>query len=417
MALVDCHIFEAIAERYRGSLPFLPNLRRLEWDGDAAVYSYISLFLGPQLAHLTFCALNYEGSPSADGVLSIKLKCPFIRKLRVHYAYKAERPDLLASVSDLVGHAASLEDIYCAFPLAPATIVNLSRHPTLKTMRLFDHPLAIVRSLTDADGGFISAPPPFFNLTSAEFESWDGQSTVQLIKAFKTSTHLHVLTIRSNEPVAFTEDHNYTSLSTYYPSLFRDYHPSSISDLGFSDLFSAICSSFPHLRSLRIHIWPPRRHPPNSPPAVFRPLYPLRSLTSLDLSAIRGFELDDEVINDMGSAWPSLRHLVMNNRHLLRPKLTLRGLAHLLHSCSRLKTLWISISVFVHDLSILKTDPPKPNRDIRDLDLGYSTAEEGVSADELGGVLKGLCPGLYYFHVVPKVGSREAWNFDVHGVE
>src|ERR1700733_3623507 len=104
----------------------------------------------------------------------------------------------------------------------------------------------------------------------------------------------------------------------------------------------------------------------------------------------------------MGSAWPSLRHLVLNNRHVVWPKLTLCGLAHFLCCCSCLEVLRTSIFVSAQHISSLKDFPPKPNMALRDLDLGYSAAEEGVSGRELGRVPKGLCPEVVYFHVVPK---------------
>ena len=405
MSLVDSKIFQAIAARYRGHQPFLPNLRDLNWNGDETVYSYMSLFLNPQLTALQFCAPSYPNNPSPTLIESISTKCPHIRNLGVSFAYKAQRPDLFAPVSHLIGHIPVLEYLHCGFPLSPATIVHLSRLSTLTDMHLSDHPFAIIRSLVGE-----ASVAPFSSLVNLAIAGWDGPSLIQLLRMM-TLPQLKNLTIRLNHPSTFMEDQNASFLSVYHPAVFQEYLPSSVDDSDLMHIFHAICDSCSSgLPSFMIRLWPWRKHPPNSPPMIFRPLLRLTGLTFLNVHDVRGFEFDDATIREIASAWPSLQHLQTNNRHVVDSKVTLRGFSDLLEGCSQLNELWINISVFAVDVKVFRNARGIPNTSVKTLDLGYSRAEDDVLKTDMADIFALLCPCLTYFHVVPKDGSRDAWS-------
>ena len=111
---------------------------------------------------------------------------------------------------------------------------------------------------------------------------------------------------------------------------------------------------------------------------VIRPLLYLTGITRLNVHDLRGFDLDDDVVQDMTSAWPSLQSLSTNNRRVRRPKVTLLGFSDLLRKCRQLEELMISIYAAASDITDVKAGVPVPNRSIHTFDLGYSVAEEDV---------------------------------------
>ena len=404
---VDPEIFQAVAVREHGESHFLPCLFDLNWGGDTAVYSYISLFLGPQLTRLSFCAPDGLTTISPATITSIKSTCPFLRNLWINRAYLAKRSDLFASVSDVIGHLSVIENLTSNFPLSPTSILHLSRLPTLKYMGLFDHPMAITHSLVACGGASMS---PFSHLTSLTITAWDGPSLVKLFRTLNL-IRLAKLMITLNDPSMFSQDGNAFSLSEYHPSLFKGYQPSPIDDLKLAHIFEALCDSCScglHSLSIGIRPWP--RHPPVSPPFIMRPLLRLTSLTFLSLKDVRGFDLDDAIMHEMTSAWPLLRHLDTNNRHVAHPKVTLHGFSNILGGCSQLEELHISIYVSASDVTTVKSMGCITNRSMHTLDLGYSEAEKDIDPVELAEVVNSLCPNLHSFHVVPKTGHCESWD-------
>lgn len=407
MGFVDPQIFQALALRYRKVSSFLPSLFHLGWDADKLVYPYISLFLGPRIIKLSLCVPRLPNIPSPDVIASIKERSPFIRHIWINQPYQVYRHDLIAPVSDVLEQLSVIENLTCGFPLRPGTIRHLSRLPTLKYMHLFDHPLAIMRSL-DIDHGISTSPFP--HLTNLIIKGWDGPSLVQLLKTI-TLTCIRTLEITLNEPSVFGEDGNHFSLSEHHPSVFKGYQPSTINDLDLIRIFETLRDRCSHmLISLSIRLDPSPRHPPNSPPMVIRPLLWLTGITHLYVHNLRGFDLDDAAVQDMASAWPSLQCLFTNNRHVLQPKVTLLGFSDLLQKCRQLDELVISIYVSSSGITDVTAGEPVPNTSIRILDLGYSVAEEDVDQRKLTKLVNDICPKLHDFHVAPKI-NREAWDF------
>jgi hypothetical protein len=403
-AFVDPEIFQALALRCHGDSPFLPRLYDLCWVADKPVYSYISLFLGPRITKLWLGGKI----PSPDVITSIKERCPFIQNLQIYRDLRVYQPDLIASVSDVLGQLSVIENLTCRFPLRPATIRHLSRLSTLKYMHLFDHPLAITNSL-NVDSEISTSP--FSHLTNLIIEGWDGLSLVQLLRIL-TLTHLGTLEIMLNVPSHFNEYGNHLSLSEYHPSVFKRYQPSTIDDLDLTLIFETLLDRCSHmLNSLSISECPRDYHSPISPPVVIRPLLHLTGLTHLKVRDIRGFYLDDAIVQEMASAWPSLQYLCTNNRHAEQPNVTLLGFSDLLQKCPQLTELSISIYASATDIAAVMAREPVPNMSIRTLDLGYSEAEEDVDPRKLVELLSDICPKLDCFLVVPKNRNREAWNF------
>jgi hypothetical protein len=107
----------------------------------------------------------------------------------------------------------------------------------------------------------------------------------------------------------------------------------------------------------------------------------------------------------MASAWPSLRHLIINNREITEPNVTLYGFSDLLLRCPQLEILYISVYVSANAAMAVGV---VPNRSIHTLSVGYSVVEEEVDPVKLAKVVSGICPNLHNFHVSP-IGC-EPWD-------
>jgi hypothetical protein len=76
-----------------------------------------------------------------------------------------------------------------------------------------------------------------------------------------------------------------------------------------------------------------------------QPSFAAKGLMSLNVQDVCGFDFGDATIRAIPSAWPSLRCLATNNKHMVHPKMTLHGLSDLLHRYSQLKALCIYVSL------------------------------------------------------------------------
>jgi hypothetical protein len=114
----------------------------------------------------------------------------------------------------------------------------------------------------------------------------------------------------------------------YYPPIFKKYLPSAVNDSDLMENFQAVSDSCHFsLRSLIMRIYPSLRYPPISPPVVLSPLLRLKGLISLSVHDVRGFHFDDTTIRDIVFAWPPLRCLATNNRHMVHSSRPFRPFA------------------------------------------------------------------------------------------
>lgn len=397
---INPEILQALALRDCENSPFLPVLLDLHWDGDISIFSYMSSFLGPRLARLSLCIPSGLNAGPAV-VSSIQTKSPFLRSLFVECTYNEYR-----DVSD-VTNLSKLENLTCGIPLSSTSILHLSRLSTLKDLSLVDHPLVIIRSLNVDDR---TSAPPFVHLTSLAIRGWDGPSLIQLLRVI-ISPQLRRLSITLKYSTNFPNDRDIRALLECHPSVFQDYQPTAVDDFDLIQIFEAVCDSCTSLCTLLINGNPLGFPEPSvSPPNVIRPLLRLTSLTNLDVREARAFDLNDDMLHEMGSAWPSLRCLHIGDMSMEFPRVTLRGFSNLLRRCSQMEQLSIVISVSPDDAKAVLGAGIIVNESMRRLDLGHSKAEDGVDPVMLAGAICGLCPNLFYLYVSPTSGSREAWN-------
>ncbi|GLB44545.1 hypothetical protein LshimejAT787_1701720 [Lyophyllum shimeji] len=126
--------------------------------------------------------------------------------------------------------------------------------------------------------------------------------------------------------------------------------------------------SLPHLTSLDIRIPFKHRRAPNpnnlTSPITFQTFEPLLSIVNLDtlrISVDCAFDLNVDELVKMGSAWPRLRVLELQDRTIQStPPVTLAGLIPLLASCPNLEELALRVDAFqsIPDFAQLGTFVP-----------------------------------------------------------
>lgn len=87
-------------------------------------------------------------------------------------------------------------------------------------------------------------------------------------------------------------------------------------------------------------------------------------LPAFDVMTFRHFDIDDDIIREMISAWPLLQTLKMSRSRRIASPVTLLGLSDLLQGCTQLKELYISMCVSAHEVKALINARAVPNRSI-----------------------------------------------------
>jgi hypothetical protein len=392
--IIEQLMSEALADHFQKS-PVLPNLRRLYCYEGAMINKYMGLFLAPRLTRLLFCP-STRSSPDPAVVESINTACPNLRTLdiRPELSFACDAHSLLASASTLIRSLSALESLHCEFPLSPATIIHLSRLPSLTEVSMFDHPAATARSLAG-----ISAPA-FAHLTFLAIPAWDGPSTANLLRALYLK-NLEILNIIFYSPSDFR--HHGALLKLYHPHAFNNYQSRWLDSSGLSQVFTAIQASCDGLQSL---LTTSRRGAETtsrlSSPDIIVPLFSFRNLTSLRIDGVCQCDLDDVVLKEMANAWPLLQTLRCRVvRQNFQPKATLEGLAAIISGCSQLMEVYATIYVSAIQTSDIDVKEYNSNGSVWRLYLDTSLVDDDVNLVELAEVFAILCPKLTSFAMPP----------------
>jgi hypothetical protein len=399
--MIEEEMFEALADHFQES-PVLPNLRHLSCYEDGLVNKYMGLFLAPRLTRLLFSPSICD-NPNPTAIESIKTTCPNLRNLEIHSnIFFPLIPDgLLTLMSTLIGSLSALESLHCDFPLSPATILHLSRLPSLKEVNLFNHPDAIAQSLAG------TSAPAFAHLTTLAIHAWDPRSTANLLKA------LYLKKLKNLKIILY-----WPSDVVHYGELLKLYHPHAFYNLqsgwpeidGLSQVFTAIQASCDGLKSLLITPRTGKIASLLSPPNIIAPLFSLRNLTSLWIDGVCQYGLDDAVLMEMASAWPLLQILRCRVIRQDQPRTTLKGLAAIISGCSHLREVSAAIYVSAIQTRDINVKEHNSNDSIIELHLDYSVVDDDVNLVELAEVFAILCPKLAYLGIKPDSVSKILQN-------
>lgn len=183
-----------------------------------------------------------------------------------------------------------------------------------------------------------------------------------------------------------------------------------------SELFKAVqqgisCSSLQHIHISRNH------ENIISASITFEALSPLLTFTCLTQVIIinHGFDLDDENLQIMASAWTCLQALVLitlNPRHS-QPRITINGLVSLVQHCPSLVDLTIA---FDASQAYLRAEGGARSERIHTLGVSHSPIGD---LDKVAALLSDMFPNLCFINVcqcwlkggqLDHIGDRDAWK-------
>lgn len=171
------------------------------------------------------------------------------------------------------------------------------------------------------------------------------------------------------------------------------------------------CSSLQHIHISRNH------ENIISASITFEALSPLLTFTCLTQVIIinYGFDLDDENLQIMASAWTCLQALVLitlNPRHS-QPRITINGLVSLVQHCPSLVDLTIA---FDASQAYLRAEGGARNERIHTLGVSHSPIGD---LDKVAALLSDMFPNLCFINVcqcwlkggqLDHIGDRDAWK-------
>ena len=384
-------VYQAFVHHFRNR-PAFPNLLHLVCEEDAKIHSYRSLFLSPRLMHLEFHPPHCDDE-NKELITSVNAACPSLRKLRILADYTVDGSrGLFDPICQLVHGLWNLEYIECGFPLSPAAIVHLSSLPTLTHMSLSDHPRSIVRSLAGTSS-------PFSHLVTLTIPAWDSQSVIELLNVLDLM-HLKHLEIE------FTPFQRLEVPFGGYESAFINYQPTWPNSTDLAQLIAAVGAACSPLKLQSLAIIPQEAEwftLSLASPNIIRPLFSLKSLTSLTIDEICNYDFDDAFCGEVAGAWPLLQKF--HARQTNKPKVTLNGLTAILSGCAQLTNLCISISVSPFDVQSFYQRHGIYNQPI--LNLG---TDDNVERADLVNVFDILCPNFGFFYLSPHLVHLDKWR-------
>ncbi|KAI0335754.1 hypothetical protein GY45DRAFT_1342352 [Cubamyces sp. BRFM 1775] len=366
-----------------GSDPFLPNLDSFGWAQGEAKEAYelaaFLLMLNPKVSSMNVVmtkwteesertiasaldAYGHEGSQ----LRSIKFECPgssLIEKAVLNLGIRQH-------------HLISLQ---CAWetPLSLQTVNHFSAVHQLRQISIHVSQ-DTTHAMIEAGGG---SRVLFPSLRSLEVHAETLSVCEQWLRVVSSAALNGISFVVDRPPVV-------TALQGFFSSLVRD------------DRFRG------NLRSLRVVSKCPCARDAAGQvvtPGTLEPLLRL-SLTSLQLEPGMPIDINDDFVERMANAWPSIRTLELGaewRREVLAPRVTIQGLIPLALRCEELTKLALTfnadLSAFVErynsgqrPLDGVSFDPWSPFV----LGVGASVVDPHTTVSMLASVLSDLCPGL-----------------------
>lgn len=348
-------IFPALSVSLPESL--FPNLLTLNWHHFDEGFSYIHLFLRPTLTTLYLL----PNSNSASSLLSIlPAKCPKLIDITI----STRGHDDSEAISDFLRALKSAQKI--SIPsLNQAALEHISHLTTLKSLTLQTLPSTLTLSP-------VRETPTFPVLRRLLLIRPDLRPTTQFL-GWCRGVPLHTLHISCEVGTADEMQGLLTAVSA------GCLHP-SLADLTIDSQFDESDVADPNFDLIPIH--------------SLRRLFCFANFTTLSISSVVGFDLDNDAVSELARAWPqivSLRLKVVFPIHT--PRTTLACLHSFAQHCPRLKRLTIALDA---------TSIPNPEADPRTRFVQYALETLGV---EHSPMLRPLSVARFLSGVFPKLAE------------
>jgi hypothetical protein len=376
-----------------GRLPVLPNLRQLHWrDVDGDIFSYICLFIGPQLVDLSTPLVNDTDCPNGSYVVmaSLRHSSPPLLKIELvnRYRHDEERQAEISHLaSDLICRLSQLQEVLCGFSLTPAAVLHLSNLPGLRVLDLANDAKFLLTCLHGAP-----SKTPFFNIAHLTIRGDVASCTafLRVIRSFQLE-YLFIHQTSSPLPLSSTTHELFLALNTHCShstlTSLQIYH---------SDAGGVIVAPESHLITSN----------------MLESLFVFDKLTRLDISLPVG--LHNATFHHMASHWPSLEELNLGSRYFPRdPRVTLASLYALSTNCPCLERLRIILRVSPDDIAALRPSVGElrpRNYVLTWLDLSMSFCDSGVQNSDIAAILSDLFPNLDTILAWVVSGEQEGGN-------
>ncbi|KAK7691889.1 hypothetical protein QCA50_005294 [Cerrena zonata] len=382
------------------SSPFLPNLRELSWpffQNEGIAFTSIPLLAGPHLRKFRSYALYRppEGPYAAQvsqTLLEFPVNFPLLESI--------EMPSAFMGVWSVVGEVFStiLQDLHHlrrvvlpSVDLTQEALQHLSALPHIEQLDMAgEHMVA----------NFVSPVPsvPFFpSLRIIKFmEIPDLPACTMFIKS---------LAHRQLESVEIYGDGRSFMVHTM------------------ADYARAL---EPHKTLQKVVLHPNRTHvpdvPPDSPPLDFsfvRPLLSLPVLTTIDVSAPSGVDLNDNDFLQMSMSWPHIERLVIRSigRSRRTPSATFDSFLHVVHHCPRLKSFQLHLEPTITSEGMTKATTQTSDSAIEWLTINYRSPIPPHETERLCKLILDLFPKLRFLRAVASprmdadmVPTAESWS-------
>ncbi|KAJ7658603.1 hypothetical protein DFH06DRAFT_1327184 [Mycena polygramma] len=345
-------IFPALSLAFPESL--LHNLQDLQWYHYDFDFHYIRIFLRPSLTKISF---HLSTISHCSLLPSLGERCPKLTDISI-----AAGPGLdLRPLSRFVARL-SLAETICVPWLEQDAVEHLSKLPTLKSLTMGRLPEAVAASAA-------AIAPAFAGLRHLSLEDGMHADVTQFLQMCR-DVPLETLNValRHFAPTA--------DIHTFLTAITASVSHSTLTRLRFDG------------GSYSFHKPTSGVHPVH--PDTIELLLCFNNLTSLHVTSVLGFDLDDDTVSRMARAWPRMESLYLAGRLFFapRPRTTLASLYVIARHCPR---------IFALTLAFDGSDVPSPspanprNESLRQLCVLHSPITAPIA---MGRCLSGLFPNL-----------------------
>jgi hypothetical protein len=315
--------------------PPLPNLQRLDYRHLIPEhYHLLDIFFVPSLTDLTI-EVHTASFPDVSFISPLAALCPHLTSFRL-FGYKSHEPTV-ATVSNVIMSLPHLQTLHCD-QLSQAAITFVAWHPSLTELDI-SIPSDHAYNLAQFPHPTLPRVPPFSQIKGFGMNSVRLTTINAFIKAVQPSpSHLRVTMSHASSP----ED-----LEEFFSILSNKWRDKSLQIL-------RLKSSLPGA-SIDID--------------TIKPLLRFSKLRELHLLTGNPIRLSDEEFAAMGSSWPSLEVINLNDGYAQTADpsmITLRGLILLVNKCPLLRSAYLAINI-----NVLEGIEERPASMIGENDLQY----------------------------------------------
>ncbi|KAG1731988.1 uncharacterized protein EDB91DRAFT_1206239 [Suillus paluster] len=329
--------------------PPLPNLQRLDCRHLIPEdYPLLDIFFVPSMTDLTIHIYPVDFPNIPLSISPLATLCPRLTSLRLFGYGSHER--IKATVSDVIMGLPYLQTLRCD-ELSQAAITFIAWHPSLTELDL-TIPSGHQYDFSQFPHPTLPRIPPFSRIKSFGMNSRHLTDITAFIQTVQPSpSHLRINA---------TKGSSLQGLQEFFSALSNQRRCESMQSLRFQS------NKLPPAASIDMD--------------TIKPLLRFSKLRELHLSMVKSFQFSDEEVAVMGSSWPCLEDITLNDGDgpgRVRPSpITLRGLILLVNKCPRLRSAHLAI-----DARVLEGIEERPAsmvgaNDLQHLVLAETTVED-----------------------------------------